>query len=168
MQTKNQRRRNRESLSKTKPIFVGLGGNRPATKTALRQARRTLANRFDRIRVSDLLTTEPHATDAEGPFLNQVVQFQTSGPNPQDLLEDLLSLEEEIGRKRDRSPDRLIDLDLLYVGQEIVRHPNFRIPHPRVHRRPFVLRSLVELAPQFVHPILRKTQRQLLDRLDSH
>jgi 2-amino-4-hydroxy-6-hydroxymethyldihydropteridine diphosphokinase len=152
-------------LGKQETIFVGLGGNRASTEAALQQARRNLGDQFDDIQTSDLLTTEPHATDAEGPFLNQVVQFQKESANPRDLLEYLLALEEKIGRKRDQTPNRLIDLDLLYVGQQVVRLQDLRVPHPRVHRRPFVLRSMVELASQFAHPILRRTQRQLLDRM---
>lgn len=154
-------------MGTTTPVFVGLGGNQPSTDDAFRRARQNLEKQFGTLRTSSLLTTEPHATDAQGPFLNQVVEFRVPSPDPEDILKSLLSLENTIGRERDGTPDRLIDMDLLYVGQTVVRSMELRVPHPRIHRRSFVLRSMVERAPQFVHPVLRRTQRQLLDRIRS-
>lgn len=86
---------------------------------------------------------------------------------PRAALDWLMGLESRLGRDRtDGSPDRVIDLDLLYWGRAV--HPFEPVlPHPRLHRRRFVLEPLVELDPDFVHPLLGCSQRELLHRLDA-
>ena len=95
-------------------------------------------------------------------FLNQVFELKEVAMSPEQLLTVLLDLETELGRDRSNEPDRVIDLDLLYYGSVIRREPRLRLPHPRAHRRPFVLQSMVELAPSFLHPVLVRTQTELL------
>ena len=60
---------------------------------------------------------------------------------------------------------RVIDLDLLFVGDQVVSTPALTVPHPRLHERRFVLEPMVELAPDFQHPVLQRSMRQLLNAL---
>ena len=98
-------------------------------------------------------------------FLNQVAEIET-WMTPQDLLETLLAIEQEMGRVREvKWGPRVIDLDLLYMGDMTLYSPDLILPHPYVAERAFVLESLNEIAPHFVDPIQRKPIRQLWDAL---
>lgn len=96
-------------------------------------------------------------------FLNQVIEIETRH-SPQKLIEILLKIESEIGRKREiKWGPRLIDLDILYFSKKIIQEENLSIPHPFLHERGFVLIPLAEISPSFIHPILKKTNLELLD-----
>jgi 2-amino-4-hydroxy-6-hydroxymethyldihydropteridine diphosphokinase len=116
--------------------------------------------------VSLLYETEPvndHAQPGDGWFLNGVVQLETD-VTPKSLLAILREIECSLGRdEEDRSGPRTIDLDILFYGQRIIDEPDLVVPHPRMHRRRFVLMPLSELDPLFVHPLLQRTISQLLD-----
>jgi 2-amino-4-hydroxy-6-hydroxymethyldihydropteridine diphosphokinase len=98
-------------------------------------------------------------------FVNGVAGVAT-GLTPAGLLGFLLQIEAGMGRVR-RIPGgpRTIDLDILLYGDRVVRGPELWIPHPRMHRRRFVLAPLCEIAPQLRHPGLGKTVRELLESL---
>ncbi len=150
------------------PLFVGLGSNRGDRHRHLSRARRALQARAGVLRASSVRETEPVGVDTDRPFLNQVVCLRGLPMGvPRAALEWLMDLEGRLGRDRtDGSPDRVIDLDLLYWGRAV--HPSDPVlPHPRLHRRRFVLEPLVELNPDFVHPLLGQSQRELLRDLEA-
>ena len=96
-------------------------------------------------------------------FLNQVLQVSTN-LGPHELLEKLLETERAMGRLRTQKwGPRIIDLDLLYYNQEIIRSKDLTLPHPFIPERRFTLMPLDEIAPDFVHPVLKKDQRTLLE-----
>jgi 2-amino-4-hydroxy-6-hydroxymethyldihydropteridine diphosphokinase len=98
-------------------------------------------------------------------FLNAVVEVETS-LEPGALLLRLLDIERSLGReRREKWGPRIIDLDLILYGDQIIDTPELKIPHPLMHQRRFVLEPLVEIAPGVRHPILNKTARQLLAEL---
>ncbi|MGB0778115.1 MAG: 2-amino-4-hydroxy-6-hydroxymethyldihydropteridine diphosphokinase [Flavobacteriaceae bacterium] len=91
-------------------------------------------------------------------FLNLVVELHTN-LNPERLLQSILSIEKELGRKKNISEsyeDRPIDIDLLFFDDEIIFEPQLIVPHPELAKRNFVLYPLSEIAPNFIHPILKK------------
>jgi 2-amino-4-hydroxy-6-hydroxymethyldihydropteridine diphosphokinase len=99
------------------------------------------------------------------PFLNAVAEIETT-LSPDELLQRLLDLEKQMGRvRRERWGPRMIDLDLLFYGDQSISNDDLTIPHPRLHERRFVLQPLMEIAPQFMHPALNKTVSQLLAEL---
>jgi 2-amino-4-hydroxy-6-hydroxymethyldihydropteridine diphosphokinase len=82
------------------------------------------------------------------------------------LMEALLLVEQRMGRQRiQRKGPRMIDIDILLFGDKIVESAKLTIPHAAMHERRFVLEPLAEIAPEALHPALKKTIRELLDAL---
>jgi 2-amino-4-hydroxy-6-hydroxymethyldihydropteridine diphosphokinase len=146
---------------------VALGSNIGDRLENLRAARRailTLTNVKPPILSSEIYETE--AVDCEpgaGKFLNAVVEFEYEG-DPSHLLEQLIEIEEALGRKRDHlhNVSRTIDIDLLYCGDRRINNERLQLPHPRLHSRTFVLRPLTDLRPDLVLLGEEKTVSDLL------
>ncbi len=114
---------------------------------------------------SALFKTEPEGVTGQDWYANCVAQVTTT-QSPSQLLKGLMGIESDMGRiRKKRWEARIIDLDILLFGQEIIEYNNLIIPHPLLHKRRFVLEPLVQLAPDLVHPVLRLTISQLLSKL---
>lgn len=121
--------------------------------------------------VSSFYETEP-IYDAGDPgsgwFLNGVVQLK-SEVTPQSLLEVCCEIERALGRNQERREGpRTLDLDILFYGTRIINDPGLVIPHPRLHLRRFVLMPMVELDPDWHHPVLQRTVKDILEQLSDH
>lgn len=118
--------------------------------------------------VSSLYETEPvndTGNPGSGWFLNGVVQLETE-VTPQSLLEVCCEVERALGRNQERRDGpRTLDLDILFYGTRIINDPCLVIPHPRLHLRRFVLTPMVELDPDWRHPVLERTVKDLLEHL---
>lgn len=113
-------------------------------------------------KVSPVYETEPVGRENQGWFLNLVLQVETS-LEPFALLERLSSIEDQMGRKREkRWGSRNIDLDILLYDTRMVNSERLTIPHPRMHERRFVLVPLAQIAPKLLHPRLKKNIEELL------
>ena len=114
---------------------------------------------------SSLFKTEPEGVTGQGWYANCVVEVTTS-QSPAQILTSLMGIESSMGRIRKKHWEaRIIDLDILLFGQEIIESNDLVIPHPLLHKRRFILEPLVQLAPDLVHPVLKTTIRQLLNQL---
>lgn len=97
-------------------------------------------------------------------FLNQVLLMATELP-PLDLLAQTQAIEIEMGRvRKEKWGARLLDIDVLYYGSEILDFPQLKVPHPYIPERRFTLAPLAEIAPAFIHPSLGLTQQELLNQ----
>ena len=114
---------------------------------------------------SSLFTTEPEGVTGQPWYVNCVAQISVT-KGPFDLLKGFMNIESTMGRvRRKRWEARIIDLDILLFGQEIRKSHNLIIPHPLMHKRRFVLEPLAQLAPDLVHPVLKVTIQELLNKL---
>lgn len=114
------------------------------------------------LQYSSLYQTAAWGNTNQAPFINQVVSIDTALA-PQELLDRLLAIETQMGRQRiEKWEPRILDLDILYFDQLSVRTETLIIPHPFIQERRFTLVPLVEIAADFVHPVLQKKQSELL------
>ena len=149
---------------------VALGSNIGDRLENLRAARKAvlgLANVKPPILSSAIYETEPVGCEpGAAKFLNAVVEFAYDG-DPVRLLEQLIQIEESLGRKRDHGQNvsRTIDIDLLYCGDKQVNNKRLELPHPRLHLREFVLRPLVDIRPELLLSGQNKTIGELLSEL---
>lgn len=155
------------SMSANERVFIGLGSNVGDRELFIRRAIRLLKETrgIQIVRCASLYETEPVGMEAQPWFLNTVVEIRTE-LEPRELFWCLKEIEQRLGRKpRGRWGPREIDLDLLLYGNRVLSEPELEIPHPQVHQRRFMLIPLYEIAPDFLHPIFRRTISELLQRL---
>jgi 2-amino-4-hydroxy-6-hydroxymethyldihydropteridine diphosphokinase len=115
---------------------------------------------------SSIIETAPWGKTDQPAFLNQVLKIKTRFP-PFFLMESLLDIEKAMGRNRtEKWGPRIIDIDILFFNNRIINEKGLCIPHPHLHEREFVLKPMVEIAPDFVHPVLQKTMSELLQELN--
>ena len=145
--------------------YVALGsnlGDRWATlAAAVRRLRAEPGLRV--VESSAFYETAPvNCPPGSGEFLNAVAAAETDR-SPHDLLQLLLRIERQFGRVRSEpNSPRTLDLDLILYSDFVIDTPDLTLPHPRMHQRAFVLAPLAEVAPDAVHPVLKKTARELL------
>lgn len=148
-------------------VYLGVGSNLGDRKSYLQRAselvRKIPATSF--LRSSSVRETVPIGGPAQGKFLNAVWEIETK-LSARELKDHLLEIEAQLGRRRSEpNAPREIDLDILFYGDQIINEKHLQIPHPRLPERAFVLEPLFELAPDLVHPKLKKTIKALLASL---
>lgn len=147
-------------------VFLLLGSNLGDRKEYLQQAIMHISYDISPdIRISSVYETESWGKTDEPDYLNMVIEVKTSLP-AQTVLERILNIEKVMGRVREEKwGSRTIDIDILYYNAEVIDVPGLHIPHPQLHNRKFTLAPLVELAPDFIHPVLKKSNLQLKNEL---
>ena len=119
--------------------------------------------------VSSFIENPSVGGPADAPdFLNGVAAIETDLP-PRELLDLCLQIERARGRERtgEANAPRTLDVDVLLYGDQVIHEDGLVVPHPRLHKRRFVLKPLAEIAPELVHPTIGKTMSELLDSIDN-
>ena len=144
-------------------IYLLLGSNMGNRLEYLREAEQQLISAgIQVIDESSIYETAPWGKSEQDWFLNVILQVETS-KTPEELLNSILMIEEQIGRIRtEKWGERSIDIDILYYHDETVESPNLKVPHPGIPNRRFTLIPLVEMCPLEVHPVNTKNHMQLL------
>jgi 2-amino-4-hydroxy-6-hydroxymethyldihydropteridine diphosphokinase len=148
--------------------YLLLGSNLGDSKQYISQAINSIAGQAGQLTgASSLYQTASWGNTQQPDFINQVVQVKTK-LSPQQLLQKILVIEENLGRQRtEKWGSRTIDIDLLFYGNQIIRDENLIVPHPYLHLRRFTLMPLVELNPELLHPVFNLTVLQLYNQLDD-
>ena len=144
-------------------VYLLLGSNENNRLQNLASARSLIELQGGKIlKQSALYETEAWGLKEQNSFFNQALLIETSF-SPHQLLAILKAIEKEIGRVETvKWGPRVIDIDILFYGNEIVEQEDLKIPHPYLHERKFTLAPLNEIASEFVHPVFQKTIKLLL------
>jgi 2-amino-4-hydroxy-6-hydroxymethyldihydropteridine diphosphokinase len=149
--------------------YIGIGSN---LGNALKNCQHaveslSLAKGIEITSVSSFYKTEPVGIENQNLFINAVVEIKTA-LSARNLFQHLQNIEKDIGRKREvKGGPRIIDLDLLFYGQEVIQEADLIVPHPEIQNRRFVLEPICEIASYFIHPGFGISMRGLKDRLND-
>ena len=150
--------------------YIGIGSN---VGNALKNCQHAVENisrvkEIELIRVSSFYKTDPVGVENQNLFINAVIEVKTA-LSARNLFQNLQNIEKDMGRKRKvKGGPRIIDLDFLFYGQEIIRDADLIVPHPEIQKRRFVLEPLCEIASYFIHPVFGVSIRGLKDRLSDN
>ncbi len=152
-------------------VYIGVGSNLGDKKRNIKKAIALLKEKCKILKLSSLYKTEPVGYKNQDWFLNCAIKIKTR-LNPKELFIFLKSIEKILGRAGTiKNGPRTIDLDMLFYGNKIIKTKNLAVPHPRLHKRAFVLEPLEEicsgLVRPIVHPILKKSIKELKSGLKS-
>ncbi len=148
-------------------VYIAIGSNMGNKEAYMEQAVNALVSdsNFRKVRTSEWLVTKPYGGVEQDDFLNGVIEAQTL-LSPRQLLERLHEIEQQAGRERlVHWGPRTLDLDILFYEDRIVNEEDLIIPHMDMANREFVLKPLSELAPAYLHPVFKKTVKQMLEEL---
>lgn len=146
-------------------VFIALGSNLGDRQENLNRALEALTASVSITTRSSIQETDPAYVLDQPSFLNMVIAGETGLP-AEALLSELKRIEDDLGRvPTRRNGPRVIDLDILYYGDQVKNTDRLIVPHPRIAERLFVLEPLAEIAPGLRHPVLKMTTRELLERL---
>lgn len=150
-------------------VFIGIGSNLDDKRGNCMNALDALAakNEITLLSASSLYYTEPYGDIEQDWFVNSVAKVETE-LNPFDLLKLLETIEIEFGRVREeKGGPRTLDLDMLFYDDLVLSQNGLTIPHLLSHERAFVLIPLMEIAPHFIHPVLKMSVMELLNDLND-
>lgn len=150
-------------MNRKQKVYLSLGSNMGNRLATLQKAIFQIQGKTGKILDISSVYENPAVGFDGGDFFNIVVSLLTS-LEPKELLDALLQIEEDFGRKRMDSgySSRTLDIDIIYYGTESITNESLVIPHPQMQHRKFVLKPLSDIAPQFYHPVLQKDTRNLL------
>ena len=142
-------------------VYLALGSNMGNRAANLKEAIASLAPQMEVKARSAVYETDPWGFKEQEKFLNQVVRVETY-LKPEQLIKHLKRLEVALGRKESfPNGPRLIDIDILFYDDLVLYSPALTIPHPHLHERAFVLVPLMDIASDLVHPVKKKSIREL-------
>lgn len=147
-----------------KHVFLSLGGNLGNTQEIFERTYPMIENKVGPIlQKSSLYQTAAWGLTNQADFLNQVILLESS-LTPHEILAEIQTIEKALGRERLVTwGPRTLDLDILFFAQEVIQESDLQVPHPHIQNRKFILIPLHEIAADLIHPILKKSIRELVD-----
>ena len=143
-------------------IYLALGSNIENRKQHIETAIVLLCEKVRGITIASLYETKPRYFEDQNNFLNTVLRGHTN-LEPRELLQFTQAVQKDVGRvQRFRNGPREIDIDILFYDNVVYKDEELEIPHPRLQERDFVLQPFSDINPDFSHPVLKKTIRELL------
>jgi len=150
-----------------KEVYLGLGSNIGDRHSNIRRALGLIRSFSNNLTVSNTYETDPQGFRLQPVFLNAVCRLWTN-LDPFEMLSTVSDIQLSVGVKAPLlNGPRSLDIDILMYGNLVINAPNLVLPHPRMHERKFVLEPLSEIAPSLIHPIMKLTMRELLNKLDG-
>jgi 2-amino-4-hydroxy-6-hydroxymethyldihydropteridine diphosphokinase len=151
-----------------KNVFLLLGSNLGNRQLYMQQAILHIEHDIAPVlKASSIYETQSWGKTDAPDYLNQVVLLQTDEPAT-TVLSKILQIENILGRRREEKwGSRIIDIDMLFYGMDVINEPGLQVPHPHLHTRRFTLEPLAEIAPGFVHPVLKKNILELKKELND-
>lgn len=153
-----------------KNVFLGLGSNLGERIQFIENAIKEIKNieGTSVIKSSLIYDTEPWGNINQDNYLNSVLEIETD-LQAEELLIQLKLIEKKTGRSENkRWLEREIDIDILFYGNEIIENDFVKIPHIQIEKRKFVLIPMAEIAPEFIHPELKKSVSRLLKETEDN
>jgi 2-amino-4-hydroxy-6-hydroxymethyldihydropteridine diphosphokinase len=150
--------------------YIGIGSNLGDALKNCRHAVESLSlvEGIEITRVSPFYKTEPVGIENQNLFINAVAEIKTV-LSARNLFQTIQNIEKDMGREIEvKGGPRIIDLDLLFYGQEVIRDRDLLVPHPEIPKRRFVLEPICEIASYFIHPAFGISMRGLKDRLSDN
>ncbi|WP_162342026.1 2-amino-4-hydroxy-6-hydroxymethyldihydropteridine diphosphokinase [Cyclobacterium salsum] len=145
-------------------VVLGLGGNEGDRLFLLNEAVNGLLQEMKLVRASAIYETEAWGGESLSPYLNQVLVLQTK-MDPEETLACIQQIEGHLGRKRETKwGDRTMDIDILYFDEAVIHSEVLQVPHPQLSFRKFVLVPLAEVLPEYIHPLEKRSNKELLKR----
>jgi 2-amino-4-hydroxy-6-hydroxymethyldihydropteridine diphosphokinase len=150
--------------------YISVGSNLGSKLENCRKAITALTSyaKCDLIDQSLIYRTEPVDYEDQDWFVNYAVKIETT-LDPFSLLDTLKSIERDAGRTGDRVRfgPRVLDLDIILYDAMVVNTIKLEIPHPRMHKRRFVLKPICDIDPDIIHPVFKQTMQALLEKIDT-
>ena len=153
---------------KIEDVYLGIGSNLGERKENINKALEYISQRMRIEKKSSIYDTEPVGNVNQARFLNMVIYVKTSIP-ANTLLFLLKGIESKMGRlPGPPNGPRIIDIDILLYGNQVIDTPDLKVPHPRMLERAFVIVPLAEIAPDLVHPVQKKTIQEIRETLRTN
>ena len=155
-------------MNKLEKIYLHTGSNLGRKEEHLKQARQQIEKSIGPILAqSGLFETEAWGHTDQPSFVNQALEVMTL-LSPEELMNQILDIEMEMGRIRNQKwAPRLIDIDVIFFGDKVIKTENLTVPHPFMHKRNFVLVPLLEIAGDFIHPQLKMSVKTLFEHSED-
>jgi 2-amino-4-hydroxy-6-hydroxymethyldihydropteridine diphosphokinase len=149
-------------------VYISFGSNIGDRYGAISDAFKLIEENGMKILLkSQIIETEPYGYEDQPSFINGALLLETE-LSCREVLTRLLTIEKDLGRVRKfKWGPRIIDLDIIFFNEEIYDEEDLKVPHPDMKNRNFVLKPLSDISPEYIHPIFKKSVREMLEELNK-